>query len=315
MGGDGDYPSPLNFMGDAMAAYVKLGIKELQKRAEEALARLGECKLCPRECGVNRLAGEKGFCRTGRYAWIASFGPHFGEERVLVGGGGSGTIFFTHCNMACVFCQNYTISHLGEGREVLPQELAQIMLHLQKRGCENINFVTPTHVVPQILEALVLALEGGLNLPLVYNCGGYESVETLKLLDGIFDIYMPDAKYGDDEVAEKLSGIKKYTYYMKEALKEMHSQVGDLVLDKRGVAQRGLLVRHLVLPKGLAGTGAVMRFLAEEISRDTFVNIMEQYRPCYRAFDFPEISRPITIAEYEEALKIAREEGLWRFAL
>ena len=233
-----------------MPAYTLLPTEELAARARAAVARLESCDICPRLCGVNRLQDERGFCRTGRQARVYSFAPHFGEEPPLVGRSGSGTIFFSGCNLSCVFCQNYDISQLDQGREVSAVALASMMLALQRKGCHNINFVTPTHVVPQILEALVLAREDGLHIPLVYNSGGYESVETLRLLEGIFDIYMPDAKYGSDEPAQRYSQAPQYMHFMKSAIREMHRQVGDLVLDECGIAVRGLMVRHLVLPAG-----------------------------------------------------------------
>lgn len=278
----------------------------------EALSRLACCTLCPRRCEVNRLQGEKGKCRTGRRAVVSSFGPHFGEESPLVGWGGSGTIFFTHCNLRCQFCQNYSISQLGEGEEVGAEDIARMMLQLQARGCHNINLVSPTHTVAQILEALELAAGRGLNLPLVYNSGGYDSVETLELLEGIVDIYMPDMKYSDEETAFKYSGIHNYPEINQKAVKEMHRQVGDLEIDPKGVAVRGLLVRHLVLPRGLAGTPKVVEFLAREISPNTYLNVMAQFRPCYKAYDFSELSRPITREEFLEAVRLAREAGLER---
>jgi putative pyruvate formate lyase activating enzyme len=229
-----------------------------------------------------------------------------------VGSGGSGTIFFAFCNLKCCFCQNYTISQLGEGQEVEARELAGMMLSLERRGCHNINFVSPTHVVPQILEALELAVESGLSVPLVYNSGGYDAVETLKLLDGIFDIYMPDMKYSDEQNARRFSGINEYPQMNRAAVKEMHRQVGDLQLDADGVATRGLLVRHLVLPGGLAGTAEVCHFLSQEISVDTYLNVMAQYRPCYRAYDVPELARPISRKEFVEAIETARSCGLRR---
>ena len=284
---------------------------ELEKRLEALYQRLSPCVLCPNECRVDRLAGEKGLCQVADRPMVSSYGPHFGEESPLVGFGGSGTIFFTYCNMACVYCQNWEISHLGEGEEISVEELARIMLLLQARGCHNINLVTPTHQVPFIVEALKLAAEDGLILPLVYNCGGYESVETLKLLEGIIDIYMPDFKYADPKIAARLSKVKNYPQRAKEALKEMHRQVGDLVI-KDGLALRGLLVRHLVLPGGLAGTREVLTFIAREISPNIYVNIMDQYRPCGEAWKYPPLDRPLNPEEYEEALRIAEEVGLKR---
>ena len=242
---------------------------------------------------------------------ISSYGPHFGEEAPLVGRRGSGTIFFTYCNLKCVFCQNYTISQLGEGSPVDSGELARMMLSLQERDCHNINLVSPTHVVPHILEALEIAVGMGLYLPLVYNSGGYDSVETLKLLDGIVDIYMPDMKYSDEKTAEQLSGIKDYPSLNKAAIKEMHRQVGDLQMDEQGIAQRGLLVRHLVLPNRLAGTQEVVRFLAQEVSTNTYLNIMAQYHPCYKAFDMPLLARPTSRQEFSKAIALAHQQGLY----
>jgi putative pyruvate formate lyase activating enzyme len=285
---------------------------ELSRRARELSSRLSSCDQCPRECGVDRTAGEVGECQTGANAEVSSFGPHHGEEAPLVGSRGSGTIFFTHCNLCCQFCQNYDISQAGHGDEVLPKAIASMMMELQAMGCHNVNFVSPTHVVAQIVEALDIAVEAGLRLPLVYNTGGYDSVETLRVLDGIVDIYMPDAKYSDDDAGFKYSGVKDYWKVNRAALKEMHRQVGDLVIDERGVARRGLLVRHLVLPEGKAGSREVLRFLATEISKSTYVNIMDQYRPCYNAGTFPELSRGPTVGEMEQVFRWAAEEGLNR---
>jgi len=298
--------------GIFLACYNLLPPNVLEDRARAAVARLASCDLCPRRCGVDRLKDERGFCRCGRRARVASFAPHFGEEAPLVGRAGSGTIFFCGCNLACVFCQNYDISQQDRGREVSTQALAGMMLALQRQGCHNINFVTPSHVVPQILEALVLAREEGLNVPLVYNSSGYDSVETLRLLVGIFDIYMPDAKYGSDEPALKYSQAPGYTCIMKTAVQEMHRQVGDLAMDEDGIAMRGLLVRHLVLPEGAAGTAEVVRFLSQEISPNTYLNIMAQYRPEFNACRFPELNRPITGREYANALRLAAAVGLAR---
>jgi len=271
--------------------------------------------LCPRECKVDRLLGEIGYCRTGRKAKVASFHPHFGEEAPLVGRFGSGTIFISSCNLLCSFCQNFEISHLGEGREVEPATMASMMLDLMRRGCHNINFVTPTHVVPQILEGLILAVEQGLNIPLVYNSGGYDRVGTLKILDGIFDIYMPDFKFWDEDGAEKFSHAPDYREHAMMAIKEMHRQVGDLVLNESGVAVRGLLVRHLVMPHGWANTEEIMKFLAKEISANTYVNVMDQYRPCGRAASDPMINRRITGEEYAIAIHQAKQAGLTRLDL
>jgi putative pyruvate formate lyase activating enzyme len=261
---------------------------------------------------VNRLEGEAGKCQTGRQALVSSAGPHFGEEAPLVGSGGSGTIFFTYCNLKCCFCQNYSISHLGEGHEVNSEDLAGLMLSLQTKGCHNINFVSPTHVVPQILEALETAADRGLTVPLVYNSGGYDSVETLRLLDGVIDIYMPDMKYSDEQTARRLSGIEDYPEKNRAAVKEMHRQVGDLELDDHGVAVRGLLVRHLVLPRMLAGTAGICSFLSREISANTYLNVMAQYRPCHKAFEVPELSHALSGDEFREAVGIALDAGLHR---
>jgi len=271
-----------------------------------------QCTLCPRLCGVNRLADERGYCRTGRLAMVASYGAHFGEEDPLVGTKGSGTIFFANCNLYCVFCQNYDISHGGEGVPVTAEDLAGVMIELQRQGCHNINFVTPSHVIAQVLEALAPAIERGLRIPLVYNCGGYERVTALKLLDGIVDIYMPDFKFWDGAVAQSLCAAADYPVRARVALREMHRQVGELRLDQRGIAQRGLLVRHLVMPRGLAGTRSILNFIAREISPNTYVNVMDQYRPCGEAVGRADIGRSITAAEYEAALQIAKEEGLRR---
>lgn len=298
---------------DSWPGYLKIAAEGvLGERLAQAQKILESCRLCPRECRVNRLAGEKGYCRTGAQALVSSYSPHFGEEDPLAGRGGSGTIFFTHCNLLCLFCQNYEISHLGEGKEVDADRLAKFMLTLQEMGCHNINFVTPTHVVPQIMSALVLAIAGGLRIPLVYNTGGYDSLETLKLLDGLIDIYMPDLKFMDEEVAYKFCRARDYPQRAKAAIKEMHRQVGDLIINEKGLAERGLLIRHLVMPGGLAGTRAAMRFLAQEISKNTYVNIMAQYRPCGEASKNPPLNRRLTQAEYEEALAIAQEEGIHR---
>lgn len=273
---------------------------------------LESCRVCPRSCGVNRLAGEKGQCGIARQVLVSSYGPHFGEETPLVGRHGSGTIFFTRCNLNCVFCQNYTISQLGEGSPVSAAGLAHMMLSLQERGCHNINLVSPSHVVPHILEALVVAADGGLHLPLVYNSGGYDSLETIQLLDGIIDIYMPDMKYSDAAVAGELSGITDYPAVNRAAVREMHRQVGDLHVDEAGIARSGLLVRHLVLPGGLAGTRETAGFLAREISPDTYLNVMDQYRPYYRASEWPQLSRPPSRDEFDAAVEMAKSVGLSR---
>jgi len=296
-----------------LAAYLELyHSSKLRERIDKAISLLESCSVCPRSCGVNRLVADVGKCRTTREAIVSSYGPHFGEEASLVGRHGSGTIFFTNCNLNCVFCQNYSISQLGEGQNVSNEELAYIMLSIQAKGCHNINLVSPTHVVPQILEALELAVESDFHLPLVYNSGGYDSVETLKILDGIVDIYMPDMKYDDDEIARELSGIENYPAINKAAIKEMHRQTGDLQMDEEIVAKRGLLIRHLALPHGLAGTKGIVDFLREEVSGNTYVNIMDKYHPCYRAFQIPSLGRRISSAEFREALSFAQQAGLSR---
>lgn len=277
-----------------------------------AKALLENCRVCPRHCSVDRLHDETGACRTPARAMVSSYGPHLGEEAPLVGRHGSGTIFFTNCNLHCIYCQNYTISQLGYGEPVSTQELARIMLSLQRQRCHNVNLVSPTHVVPQILEALDVAAGSGLSIPLVYNTGGYDSVETLRLLDGVVDVYMPDMKYADASVAQQLSDAPEYPSVNREAVKEMHCQVGDLQLDQEGIAQRGLLVRHLVLPERLAGTEETVRFLSRQISPNTYVNVMNQYRPCYKAREFPALARPTSKEEFKQAIRQTREAGLTR---
>ena len=305
-------------MGRRAPSYLGLlKTGELARRAAEARECLSSCTLCPRQCRVDRLHGEVGFCRSGSLPKVASFGPHFGEEPELVGRHGSGTIFFSSCTMRCEFCQNYEISQCGAGREITCDDLARIMLALQDDGCHNINLVSPTHFVPPIIAALQTAAGEGLALPLVYNTGGYDCASTLRLLDGIVDIYMPDAKYGDDETALKLSHAPHYTRYMQEAIREMHRQTGDLVVDGEGIAVRGLIIRHLVLPDGLAGSREVFRFIAQEVSKESYVNVMAQYRPEWHAAEgecgLPEsLGRRITKAEYDEALREAEKAGLHR---
>jgi putative pyruvate formate lyase activating enzyme len=285
------------------------GVLEQRLRSLEEMT--APCVLCPHRCGVDRRGSKDGRCKSGLLPIVSSLGPHFGEERPLVGGGGSGTLFFTNCNLSCIFCQNYDISHLGQGREVSCRELASMMVSLQERGCHNINFVTPTHMVYAIVKALIDAVPMGLRLPLVYNSGGYDSVETLRLLDGIFDIYMPDFKYWDDETALQLSGAGDYPEVARNALLEMHSQVGDLSLDERGIAERGLLVRHLVLPQNLAGTDRVIDFL-HGLSPDTYLNLMDQYHPSYRARECPALRRRVTLQEFDEAVTYAKRAGMRR---
>jgi putative pyruvate formate lyase activating enzyme len=262
---------------------------------------------------VNRLVTIEGaVCRTGERAMLHSFGVHHGEEDVLRGWNGSGTMFFSWCNLRCVFCQNWEISQKGIGRAVEPNEIASMMLELQEQGCHNINFVSPSHVVAQVLAAVNIAADKGLCLPLVYNTGGYDSLEALALLDGVIDIYMPDMKYGDSSIARNYSKVRNYVEINQAAVKEMHRQVGDLDLDEKGLARRGLLVRHLVLPENLAGTEKVLDFIAHEISRDTYLNLMDQYRPCYRADEYPPLNRPITMEEYRAAVALAKHYGLQR---
>lgn len=295
-----------------MASYNKIPPEVLEERAHDAISSLESCQVCPRRCGVNRLKDEIGYCRGERDARIYSYAPHFGEEPPLVGVHGSGTIFFSGCNLSCLFCQNYEISQLDQGMKARAEGLASMMIYLQDLCCHNINFVTPTHFVPQILEALVIAKDNGLSVPLVYNSGGYDSVQSLRLLDGIFDIYMPDLKYGSDEMAKKYSDVSNYVRYAKAAVLEMHRQVGDLMIDSEGVAVKGLLVRHLVLPNNLAGTAEVVRFLAQEVSKDTYLNIMAQYRPEHKASRCPELNRRINVQEYRDAIRLASEAGLRR---
>ena len=290
--------------------YLNIKEEELDKRIEKAYKLLSSCEVCPHKCRVNRLKGEQGICRSGEEVIVSSYNAHFGEEPPLVGNFGSGTIFFTNCNLKCVYCQNYPISQLGNGNKVSLSELAKIMLALQKRKCHNINLVTPTHFVPQILKSLKLAIKMGLHIPIVYNTSGYDSVNTLKLLDGVVDIYLPDARYADNEIALKYSSAPGYFEIMKKALKEMHRQVGDLSLNRMGVAHSGLIVRHLVLPEGLSDTRKIMRFIAREISPHTYISLMAQYFPAYQAEQFPLLSRRINREEYREALRAFEEEGL-----
>lgn len=295
-------------------AYLQLltdGI--LAERRQQAYRHLEDCDLCARYCHVNRRQTIKGaVCRTGERAVVHSFGPHHGEEDPLRGWRGSGTIFFSWCNLRCLYCQNWDISHKGMGRETEVEELADMMLALQAQGCHNINLVSPSHVVAQIIAAVEIAAQQGLSLPLVYNTGGYDSLEALQLLDGIIDIYMPDMKYGESSIARKYSKVRNYVEYNQIAVKEMHRQVGNLILDEKGIALRGLLVRHLVLPENLAGTEQVVAFLAREISPHTYLNLMAQYHPCYRADENPPLDRPITEQEYQQALAMTEQYGLHR---
>jgi putative pyruvate formate lyase activating enzyme len=279
--------------------------------ADQLQLRMEACTLCPHRCGANRAAGQRGKCRSGMLPIVSSFHAHFGEETPLTGRNGSGTIFFTNCNLACIFCQNYDISHLGRGEEVSYEELAEMMIELQRRGCHNINFVSPTHMNYAVVRALMLAIPRGLRVPLVYNSGGYDAADVIRLLDGVYDIYMPDFKYMDPETAEKLSGAADYPEAAMAAVGEMHRQVGDLVLDRGGIAQRGLLVRHLVLPNNIAATDRVINVVAD-ISRETYINIMDQYRPEYRADECFDLKRRVTLREYDEAVSHAMRQGLAR---
>jgi putative pyruvate formate lyase activating enzyme len=288
---------------------------EFKERVRRAEQHLGDCELCARYCRVDRRTSRRGaVCRTGKHAVVHSFGPHHGEEDCLRGWAGSGTIFFSWCNLRCVYCQNWEIGWKGEGQEVTSLQLAKVMLDLQERGCHNVNLVSPSHVVAQVLAAVAIAAERGLRLPLVYNTGGYDSLEALALLDGVVDIYMPDMKYRVAALARKYSHVRDYVRFNQAAVREMHRQVGDLVLDAKGIAQRGLLVRHLVMPHGIAGTEQVLSFLANVISKNTYLNLMDQYQPYHRAREFPELARPVTSSEYREALVIAERHGLARLA-
>jgi putative pyruvate formate lyase activating enzyme len=289
---------------------IRISVEELRRRAALAIEMLEDCNVCAQDCHVNRLEGELGFCRAPGNAVISTYGPHHGEEDVLSGTRGSGTVFFAHCNLSCVFCQNCDISQYDEGRELEARELGDIMLQLQARGCHNINLVSPSHFVPQILAALVTAVEGGLDIPIVYNTGGYDALHTLRLLDGVIDIYMPDIKFGSNAMGKKYAGAPRYFDIVKAAVKEMHRQVGDLQVNGEGIATRGLLVRHLVLPGDISGSGAVMQFLAGEISPSTCVNVMEQYYPAHKAFKYPELNRRITPQEFDRALEKAEKAGL-----
>jgi putative pyruvate formate lyase activating enzyme len=284
---------------------------ELNERIEQAYKLLEACRVCPRECGVNRMKNDKlGFCRSGLNPVISSVSPHHGEEPPLSGTKGSGTIFFTNCNLRCVYCQNYPISQMGNGAERTPGELACQMTWLQEQGCHNLNLVTPTHFVPQILKALGIARERGFDLPIVYNTSGYESLETLRLLDGIVDIYLPDMRYNDNAVALRYSIAPYYVEINRAAIQEMYRQVGNLVTDEEGIAKRGLIIRHLVLPGGLSGTEGIMKFLAEEISKDVSISLMSQYFPAYKTGEFQEINRRIQEQEYDEAYDAKMKYGL-----
>ncbi|MDH5508973.1 MAG: radical SAM protein [Nitrospinota bacterium] len=294
-------------------SYMKLrDTGELWRRAEQMPPMLKKCALCPRACAVDRTVGELGECKAGAGIMVSSAFPHLGEEPPLVGMGGSGTIFLTHCNLRCVFCQNFDISHMGRGEEVTTEEVARMTLQLQAMGVANINFVTPTHYAPQIVEAVALAAERGLQLPIVWNCGGYESLPVIRALEGIVDIYMPDIKFFDKASAEKYMAAPNYPQVVRKALLEMHRQVGPLELDRRGIARKGVLIRHLVMPGHKEDTEAILKFIAEKLSPDSYVNIMEQYHPAWRSHEFDKINRRITHAEWEEACETARKLGLSR---
>jgi len=282
------------------------------EKIQQAYGMLERCKVCPRKCGVQRLDDEKGTCKSGLLPLVSSSNAHFGEEAPLSGRSGSGTIFLAHCTLHCVYCQNYDISQLGEGAPKTCDEVATMMLILQQAGCHNINLVTPTHFVPQIIKAVYLAAQRGLAVPIVYNTSSYDALASLDLLDGVVDIYLADLKYGDNDLASHYSSAPSYVEVSQAAVREMFRQVGDLVLDEHGIAQKGLLVRHLVLPAGIAGTEAVMRFLAQDVSPGTYVNLMSQYRPCYMSDRYPAINRPISRKEFVEAQDILRRYGLTR---
>jgi putative pyruvate formate lyase activating enzyme len=302
-------------------AYLSLEKQELERRVEAARRELEDCCACPRNCHVNRMAGETKVCNTGRHAWVSSAFAHFGEEDCLRGWRGSGTIFFSFCNLRCVFCQNWDISQQGSGRECTADEIAQLMLELQRAGCHNINFVTPEHVAPQVIEATVAAIAGGLRIPIVYNTSAYDALGSLELLDGLVDIYMPDFKLWSQESAKRLLKANDYPQRARAAILEMHRQVGALRFGPDAVARRGVLIRHLVMPDKLDESAAIFGWLAQEVSRDTFVNVMAQYRPAYQVGQpgsdgfgkYPEIDRRPERRELEEAYKTARAAGLWRF--
>lgn len=293
-------------------AYLKLHLNgELKKRGEELWSIMKECRLCPRECGANRIAGERGFCQANAQIEISSYNPHYGEEKPLVGEGGSGTIFFTNCGLRCVFCINWEISQGGQGSKRSLEDMADMMLHLQKMGCPNINVVTPTHYSPHILRATDIAAARGLRLPIVYNTCGWEKLEILKMLDGVVDIYLPDFKYWDGKMAAKYSSeAETYPEVTAAAILEMNTQVGVAKPAKDGLMYRGLMIRHLVMPNNVGGTKEIIKWIADNLPKDTYVNIMSQYRPMYKAFDYPEINRRITKKEYREVVDYAEDLGL-----
>ncbi len=293
-------------------AYRALALDEIRRRRDEAVAGLASCRACPRDCEVDRLADATAACHTGRLARVGSAFHHFGEEDCLRGWRGSGTIFFSFCNLRCVFCQNWDVSQAGHGDELSPERLAAVMLELQRTGAHNINFVTPEHVVPQLLEALVVAIEGGLALPIVYNTSSYDAIHSLELMDGIVDIYMPDFKFWDQAPSKTYLKAADYPEIARTAVREMHRQVGPLEIGPDGLARRGVLVRHLVMPEGLAGTAEIMRFLAHDVSPETYVNVMGQYRPEHQASRHAELDRCTTDEELREAKRTARRQGVRR---
>jgi len=301
-----------DYLTEFEPAYLELvNSGEIDNRIEKLFSKLEQCDICPRNCGVNRLDGEIGYCQAGDELVVSSVQPHFWEEAPLAGVGGSGTVFLANCNLRCVYCQNYDISHEGNGNPITEDQLADSLLWLQRIGCHNINLVTPTHYTPHLVKAVAIAARKGLRLPVVYNCSGYEDVGTLELLDGIVDIYLPDIKYGGTESAKLYSDAPDYFEVCKQAVREMHAQVGDLVID-RTIAWHGLLIRHLVLPNNVADSLHVLEFIANEISRESYVNIMPQYRPAYRALEFEDIDRAVYIEEYYNVLDMARGLGLHR---
>ncbi len=287
-------------------------IKDIKGRIEKAYALLENCVVCPRECKVNRLKGEKGFCGGRKNPKVASYNVHYGEEPPISGTKGSGTIFFSGCNLRCLYCQNFPISQMRHGKEITTHKLADMMLHLQSKGCHNINLVTPTHFVPQILRALSFAWERGFDLPLVYNTSGYEALESLKLLEGIIDVYLPDMRYSDNHIAKKLSSVENYVEVNRKAIKEMYQQVGNLITDERGIARKGLIIRHLILPDNLAGSEETFRFIKEEISDKVYVSLMGQYFPSFKAGECVSIKRKITPEEYESVVGSFFKSGLSR---
>lgn len=294
-----------------MPAYLKsYQSKDLFKKSESLFKMLSSCSICPRKCGVNRLEGKSGFCKTGLKAKVYSYMAHHGEEPPISGEKGSGTIFFANCNMSCVYCQNYEFSQLGQGKDTDSEELSRIMLELQGMGSHNINLVTPTHVLPQILKALEMAISKGLNIPLVYNTGGYELPEIIRMLDGIVDIYLPDMRYGNEESAIKYSCAPDYPKYNQESVKEMYRQVGIALIDKQGLIERGVLIRHLVLPNNISGTEKIMKFIASELSPETYISLMSQYLPYHKASEFKDISRRLIEKEYEQAKELMKKYGL-----